>query len=240
MKTYFAMHGITKRNLDDSTPEYNKKLTDLGYDEAPLPDSEIPSKIEIAQGQIDERLIEKGRKQAESLAKQIIDFDLPITKIYCANQLRCILTAIIIADKLGLPLEIENVDIRLDARSYGEIAEKGMETKLLKEFYKNLDKLGFGGAKAILCYLFAPKKIRVEKKSDFNKRVHSFFDDKKADLENALIIAGSDVWSLNKKDNIFYLHKDEEKGLKRGQLAFIDFDREKEPRKKSQESVKEQ
>lgn len=50
MKTYFALHCITRRNVDD--PIYDEELEKLGYDEAPLPDSQIPTKIDIAQGQI--------------------------------------------------------------------------------------------------------------------------------------------------------------------------------------------
>ena len=83
---------------------------------------ELPSEIDIAQGQIDEPLNEKGKVQAKFLGKQVAAQRFKIKNIYCAKQIRCQETARIIARQLKSPVNII-VDQRLNARSYGIIAD---------------------------------------------------------------------------------------------------------------------
>ena len=230
MRTFFAMHCITRRNKNDNF--YNKQLEELGYDEAIIPDSQMPNPRDIAQGQIDEPLIEKGKFQAKFLGTQAREGQLNLKRIYCANQKRCIETANIIAGELDYPVEII-VDERINARSYGEIAKQGMDTDKLKHFWKY--KIDFNTLKMIALYLAAPEKIGAEPKSDFKSRVESFIHDIKYDFDDSLIVAGSDVWGLVQDQNYFYSYKNEKTAdLRRGQFAFIDFSREKEVSKSNQ------
>lgn len=224
MKTYFALHCITARNVDDNT--FDNELEKLGYNEEKLPESERPTKIDIAQGQIDEPLIEKGRKQAEFIAKQINDKGIEIKKIFCADQLRCKETAVIIANHISSDCEII-VDPRINAKNYGIIAEEGMETDKLKHFWRY--KMDARTLKIIAFYLLAPEKIKAEKKSDFKARINSFLMDKKEELDGALIVAGSDMWKEIENQNYHYAYDDEQNSkLKRGQLAFVNFEMQKE------------
>ncbi|MBO5310022.1 MAG: histidine phosphatase family protein [Clostridia bacterium] len=223
MKTFFAMHCLTARNKNEKF--YDKELKKLGYDESKT--SQKPSEVDLATGQVDESLIEKGRYQAMFLAKQLEGSG--IKRIYCADQKRCKETAQIIATQLGYSCEII-VDKRLNARGYGEIAEKAMDTDKLKHFWKHKDVMSdLETMKLIAFYLLAPEKIGAEPKANFKERVKSFIHDPKLDFNNALIIGGSDIWKRIKKDNYFYVYKGEEEAdLHRGQLAGIDFTKEKE------------
>lgn len=240
MRTFFAMHCITRRNKDDAI--YNRDLERLGYDEAPLPDSEMPSNVDIAQGQIDEPLIEKGKYQAMFIGEQMRNSPNKIKRIYVAKQQRCLQTAQIVASELGYPVQIV-VDDRLNARSYGEIASQKMDSDKLKHFYKYPDVLtDINALRMIAFYLVAPEKIGAEPKGDFKARVKSFLHDGSYDFNDAMIIAGSDVWKFFKDENYFFAYKNEEKSeLKRGQIAVIDFEREKEVKtikSKEQEKTK--
>ena len=226
MRTFFAMHCITRRNIDD--PTYNADLERLGYDEAPLPDNQIPSKIDIAQGQIDEPLIEKGKFQAKLIAERLINSQNKIKRIYVAKQQRCLQTAQIVASELGYPVQII-VDDRLNARGYGEIAKNAMNADKLKHFYKYPDVLtDINSLRMIALFLLAPEKIGAEPKSDFKTRVQSFIHDGSRDFNDAMIIAGSDVWKFFQEENYFYAYKNEERPLKRAEIAVVDFERQKE------------
>ena len=227
MKTLFAMHCITKRNKNENF--YDKELQELGYDESKVHFSQIPSEIDYATGQVDESLIEKGRFQALLLAKQVKDINWKVKRIYCADQKRCKETAQIIADNIGYPCEII-VDKRLNARGYGKIADEAMDIDKLKHFWKHKDVLtDIEKLKLIVYYLVAPEKIGAEPKSSFKERVKSFIHDPKINFNEALVIGGSDIWKRIKKDNYFYSYKGEkEAGLHRGQLAKVDFTKEKE------------
>lgn len=226
MKTLFALHCITKRNINDNF--YNQELENLGYDETTLPNSELPSENDYATGQVDESLIEKGRFQALFLAKQIQELDWRIKRIYCGNQKRCKETAQIIANNLNYPCTII-VDERINARGYGEIAEKAMDTDKIKHFWKHKDIImDIENMKLVALYLVSPEKIGAETKKSFNERVKNFIFDQNNNFNESLIIAGSDTWKKIKKDNFFYLYKNEEScELRRGQLACVDFTKQK-------------
>ena len=227
MRTLFAMHCITKRNLNDNY--YDEKLKSLGYDDTNLPEDQIPSERDLATGQVDESLIEKGRFQAKLLAEQVKAVDFEVKRIYCADQKRCKETAQIIAENIGYPCEIIT-DNRLNARGYGKIADEAMDIDKLKHFWLHKDVItNVDTMQLILYYLVAPEKIGAESKSKFKARLNSFIQDPSIDFNDALVVAGSDVWKRIKKDNIFYAYKDEDKAdLRRGQLAQVDFTREKE------------
>ena len=227
MRTLFAMHCITKRNLNDSF--YDEELKKLGYDEALVPADQKPSERDLATGQVDESLIEKGRFQARLLAEQVKAVDFHVKRIYCADQKRCKETAEIIANNIGYPCEIIT-DKRLNARGYGKIADEAMDIDKLKHFWQHRDVITNNKTmELILYYLVAPEKIGAEPKSKFKARLNSFIQDEEIDFNDALVVAGSDVWKRIKKDNIFYAYKDEDKSdLRRGQLAQVDFTREKE------------
>ena len=227
MRTLFAMHCITKRNLNDS--HYDEELKKLGYNEENLPADQIPSERDLATGQVDESLIEKGRFQARLLAEQVKAVDFQVKRIYCADQKRCKETAEIIANNIGYPCEIIT-DKRLNARGYGKIADEAMDIDKLKHFWQHRDVITNNKTmELILYYLVAPEKIGAEPKSKFKARLNSFIQDEEIDFNDALVVAGSDVWKRIKKDNIFYAYKDEDKSdLRRGQLAQVDFTREKE------------
>ena len=227
MRTLFAMHCITKRNKNENF--YDEELKQLGYDETSVHFSQIPSENDYATGQVDESLIEKGRFQAVLLAKQVMAQDFQVKRIYCADQKRCKETAEIIAENIGYPCEII-VDKRLNARGYGVIADKAMDIEKLKHFWKHKDVItDIEKLKLIVYYLVAPEKIGAEAKSSFKERVKSFIHDPKINFNDALVIGGSDVWKRIKKDNYFYSYKGEEEfDLHRGQLAKVDFTKEKE------------
>ena len=227
MRTLFAMHCITKRNLNDNY--YDEKLKSLGYDDTNLPEDQIPSERDLATGQVDESLIEKGRFQAKLLAEQVKAVDFEVKRIYCADQKRCKETAEIIAKNLGYPCEII-VDKRLNARGYGKIADEAMDIDKLKHFWKHKDVFtNLETMKLIAFYLVAPEKIGAEPKSDFKARVHDFIHDPRINFNDAIVIGGSDIWKRIKKDNYFYSFKGEgESDLHRGQLARVDFSKEKE------------
>ena len=196
MKTLFALHCITKRNIDDKF--YDKTLQALGYDEKNVHASQMPSAKDYAQGQIDEHLIEKGRFQAKLIAIQVKGADFKVKRIYCADQHRCKETAQIIAENIGYPCEII-VDARLNARSYGLIAEKAMDTDKLKHFWKHKDVLSdLESMKLIAFYLAKPEKIGAEPKDVFKARINEFLQDKNVDLNDALVVAGSDAWKIFK------------------------------------------
>lgn len=239
MKTFFAMHCLTKRNKNENF--YDKELQELGYDESKVHFSQLPSENDYATGQVDESLIEKGRFQAILLAKQLKNSG--IKRIYCADQKRCKETAQIIATQLGYSCEII-VDKRINARGYGVIADEAMDIDKLKHFWQHKDILtDIEKLKLIVYYLVAPEKIGAEPKSDFKARVKSFILDPKLDFNDALIVGGSDIWKRIKKDNYFYSYKGEkEADLHRGQLAKVDFTKEKEvkTRKENKKNLEKQ
>lgn len=223
MRTYFVLHGLTERNIDENA--FDAELAKLGYDESKLTPEQLPSKVDIAQGQIDEPLNIKGKFLARFYAAQLNDRNADIQTIYCANQIRCKQTAEIIAKHLNKPCKIV-VDDRINARSYGIIAEQKMDTDKLKHFWKY--KMDTHTLKTIALYLLAPEQLGAEKKSDFRERINSFLQDNKENLDNALIVAGSDMWKEIQEQNYFYAYKGESNyKLKRGQVALVNFELQK-------------
>ncbi len=231
MDTYFAMHCLTARNLDDNKMDDALKFW-TGYDEKKTPVGEEVSKVDIATGQVDIPLIYKGRCQAELLGQQMLSRlssekskRIKRLTIYCGNQLRCIQTAQIIAQKLetnGIFATIV-ADNRLNARNYGEIAEQAMDVGALKKFYKAKTK-SFG-EKLELCstalkYVVVPHKIGVESKQKFFSRVDEFFAEKKDDLDGALVIGGSDIYAYFQTTKTTMAFKGDSLG--RGELAKFD------------------
>jgi len=223
LKTYFALHCITARNKDDNPTNLGLDLA--GYNEKDCPKGEKPSKINVAQGQIDEPLIYKGRKQAESIALQIVNQNIKIKRIICGNQKRCKQTAEIIKEKLGNNIELI-IEDRLVARNYGIIAEQKMDEGEMTHFWevkKDSMEEYLTLYKTVALYLGKPELLGVEPKSDFEARVKSFFKENKSKLKNTLIIAGSDVYGyLAEKGSIFNFEgKAKENKLKRGVLSSV-------------------
>ena len=231
MNTYFAMHCLTARNLDDGEMDNVLKFW-TGYDEKKTPVGEEPSKLDIATGQVDIPLIYKGRCQAEFLGQQMLNQlssgknkNVKEMTIFCGNQLRCKETAEIVSKKLatnGISTTII-ADNRLNARGYGEIADKAMDINALKKFYKA--KTDSFGEKMQLCstalkYMVVPHKIGVESKQDFFSRVDDFFIEKKDELDGALVVGGSDIYRYFQTTKTTITFKGN--SLARGELAKFD------------------
>lgn len=231
MKTYFAMHCLTKRNIDEN--ELDRELAFWEkYDRYKTPEGEEPSKRDLVTGQVDIPLIYKGRCQAQFLGQQLL-FRLSDgksgkhlqIKIICADQMRCRETASIIADKLKAnDVDAEIItDERLNARGYGKLAENAMDIENLKHFYKakvkNM-KEKFTICRTAMQYLVMPKKLGIEPKSQFYARVDEFFQDNLDKLDGVLIIGGSDVYSYLQERNVKVQSRTEE--LSRGELGIFD------------------
>ena len=223
-KIFFAMHGITRDN-PSSDDTFDEELKHLGYNKNN--EDFINNKIrDYAQTQNDEELSIKGVYQSIFLGKQLIQKHCEIQRIYCANHKRCLQTAQIVAKTIGQDVEII-LDSRLNARFYSQVAEQILE-RYSEMCYGELPK-SLRYTRCLRLYSVSASKFGVEAKNDFYSRLNSFFNDKKIQFDNSLVIAGRDVWDFIKAQNYYCTFEGGNvKDLKRGQLAFVDFSYNKE------------
>lgn len=69
-------------------------------------------------GRADAPLTEKGQKQAEKLAEKVSELQIPVTKIIHSPLQRAKDTAQAVADKLHLPMEVDERLIEMDFGEY--------------------------------------------------------------------------------------------------------------------------
>lgn len=222
---YFAMHCQTARNIDDNGMDnYLSKYTD--YDPKNTPKGEEPSKQDLVTGQVDLPLIYKGRKQAELIALQLMKKDpqKKVNKIICANQKRCKETALIVKDileKNGYSINLI-LDKRLNARGYGILADECLDIYELYHFYKAKGSLKrkLKITKCALTFISMPKRLNAESKKDYKSRVVEAFNQYSSNLDNSLIVGGSDIYRFLEKRGSVLNYRDEE--LHRGELASVE------------------
>ena len=93
----------------------------------------------LLSGQIDTPLTDNGKLQAQATAKQV-EQELPtIDLILCSPYSRTIDTAVFIADQIGYPVELIEVNQLFAERSFGKLEGTAAEIFLADHTYRQFD-----------------------------------------------------------------------------------------------------